>query len=230
MDEQLRELIAEVLKHPPQSPERQKALNRLLIKLQQLPGLRRSSHLNYLEALNKTWEWVSNNIQKFSSRPPSVQVSLEKWINGYLYWRIKDLYTQDDPAIRSLDEIVGSDREGSTYMDRLSEEGFNPATLVGIEAHIEKSQKQEKQRIGLELELYIEKDQARKLQNCYPRNHPQCNCRILSLKLILKDPIDSYAELARELNVNRQTLVSHWQRKCLPLLQGVARSRGYQPE
>ncbi|HAG84032.1 MAG TPA: hypothetical protein DCL61_23485, partial [Cyanobacteria bacterium UBA12227] len=64
-------------------------------QIQHLPGLARSSHPDYLHALNRTYQWISQNIQNFQPRPPSVQESLVTWINGYLYWRIRDLYAPD---------------------------------------------------------------------------------------------------------------------------------------
>lgn len=230
MDEQLKELIASVGKYPHPSPERQKALNRLLIQIQHLPGLSKSSHPDYFDALNRTWEWLGKNIQTFEPRPPSLQESLMKWINGYLYWRIQDLYAPDDRAPHSVDELIGGYEAGKTYLEKLAETGLNASHLSGIDGYIEKLQKQEKQRIGLELERYIESDMGGKLQNCHPKLYPQCNCLKLSQKLCLKDNPDKLTTLAKELDVNYQTLVAHWKRKCLPLLQKIAINLGYEPD
>ena len=78
MDEQLKKLITEVCCYPDPSPERQKALNRLLMVIQQLPGIYQSGHQDYLEALNQTWEWVSRKVCEFEvrSRSDSEGVSL----------------------------------------------------------------------------------------------------------------------------------------------------------
>lgn len=230
MDEQLRELIAEVCKHPHQSPKKQKALNRLLILIQNLPGLAKSNHPEYLDALNRTWEWLGQNIHTFEPRPPSLQGSLVKWINGYLYWRIRDIHRPDDRAPFSFDEPIGGDETGLTYLEQLSDTGFGTPSLRGLDGYIEQLQRQEKQRIALELERYIESDQAGKLGNCYPKAHPNCNCLLLSQRLRLKDPPDKLVQLARELDVSYQTLVAHWKRKCLPLLQEIALSLGYEPD
>ncbi len=109
MDEQLRNLIDEVCRYSDPSPERQKALNRLLVVIQQLPGIYRSSHQDYPQALNHTWEWVSRKIGEFEPRPPSVQQSLVTWINGYLKWRIRDLYAQETHYSISLDRPISND-------------------------------------------------------------------------------------------------------------------------
>lgn len=229
MDEQLRELIAEVCKYPSPSPEKQKALNRLLIQVQRLPGLAKSSHPDYLQALNRTWEWLSQNIQTFEPRPPSLQESLVKWINGYLYWRIQDLYASDERVPRSFDELVRGQKVGISYLEQLSATDVNSPTLTGIDGYIEQLQKQESQRIGLEVEQYIEDDPEQKLRQCHPKASPHCNCHLLSKRISLQSPPDKFSQLARELNVNYQTLVQHWKRSCLPLLQTIAINLGYKP-
>lgn len=231
MDEQLKELIVEVCRYSDRSPERQKALNRLLIQIQHLPGLAKSNHPDFLDALNRTWEWFSQNIQTFQPRPPSLQASLVKWINGYLYWRIKDLYAPDRRVPLSFDEPVWGDETGlTTYLDQLSETGFGIPSLSGIDGYIEQLQRQEKQRIGLELKRYIEEDEAGTLHNCHPKAYSQCNCLLLSQRLSFKNPPDKFTQLAKELDVNYQVLVAHWKRKCLPLLQQIAISLGYEPD
>lgn len=230
MDEQLRELIAEVCKYPLQSPEKQKALNRLLIQIQHLPGLARSSHPDYLQALNRTWEWLCQNIQNFKPRSPSLQESLVAWINGYLYWRIQDLYAPDNRVPRSFDELVRGEIAGKTYLEQLSNQGIGIPTQTGIDGYIEQLQREEQQRIGLEIERYIEEDPDGKLQKCHVKAFPQCNCQLLSQRLSLQVPPDKFALLARELDVNYQSLVAHWKRRCLPLLQEIALSLGYEPE
>ncbi|MGB3640330.1 MAG: hypothetical protein WBA39_22540, partial [Rivularia sp. (in: cyanobacteria)] len=65
MDEQLQQLIEEVCRYEEGTPQRQKALNNLLIVIQQLPGIKKDGHQDYLEALNKTWEWFCRSIDKF---------------------------------------------------------------------------------------------------------------------------------------------------------------------
>lgn len=94
MDERLRQLIEAVCQYPDGSQRRRKAMHRLLVELERLPGLLKSRHPDYLHALNQTFEWISRNIcSTFKQRTPSLQGDLVKWINGYLYWRINDLYS-----------------------------------------------------------------------------------------------------------------------------------------
>ena len=52
-------------------------------------------------------------------------------------------------------------------------------------------------------------------------------CQILSYRLIIKDPPDSFTQIAQDLDIPYQTLVSHWKRS-LPLLQAQAQIFGYE--
>lgn len=245
MDEQdlrLRQLIAAVCQHPDGSPEWRRAMSRLLIVVQGLPEFRKYSCQNcpdyLLDALNRTWEWLSRNIRNFEPRTSSIKENLVRWINSYLYWRIRDLASPDSLTEYRLDEITNNSDgvEGTTWLEGLSEQGqllgtpSNPCVLSGLEIYIEKLQKQSEQRLVLKLALYIEQDPKKRLRNCYPRQHPHCNCQLLSQRLlfIFKNPPDKLADLAQEFNINYQTLTSHWKRKALPLLQKIAIELGYQ--
>lgn len=66
--DELQRLIDQVCSYPDRSKERQKALNKLLIVIQQLRGIYKSSHPDYPEALNRTWEWLCREIGKFKVR------------------------------------------------------------------------------------------------------------------------------------------------------------------
>jgi len=225
LDRRLSALIAEVRQNPANSRKWRTAMNKLLLEIQQLPGLKKSVHQNYPAALNLTLEWVSREIAKFEPRPPSVSKSLVNWINGYLVWRIKDLYSPDQDAPISLDAPLAVDAGETTRLEL-----FPDFRLSGLDGMIENAQKETIQRIGLQLELYIEQDPEGKLKNSYPRSYPECNCQFLSKRRVLKDPPDKFRDLAKELKVNYTTLNSHWNRKCEPSLQEIARTLGYKQE
>jgi hypothetical protein len=228
MDERLRQLIEAVCQHPEGSLKRRKAMHRLLIELQRLPGLLKSSHPDYLHALNQTFEWISRYIcSTFERRTPSLQESLVKWINGYLYWRIKDLYSPEASSLPSVDTPIGDAEEGVSILDRLSETGLNTPTLSGLDGYIERLQREKTQRLGLKLERYIQQDPERKLRNCYPRTHPSCNCQLLSQRRYLKDPPDPFQDIAQTLDMKPFQLTNHWYGRCKPLLQKIAEDLGY---
>lgn len=89
LDRRLSALITEIRQNPANSRKWRTAMHKLLLEIQQLPGIKKSAHQDYPEALNRTFRWVSDEIAKFEPRPPSVSKSLVNWINGYLGWRIK---------------------------------------------------------------------------------------------------------------------------------------------
>ncbi len=230
VDEQLRNLIDEVCRYPDPSPERQKALNRLLIVIQQLPGIYKSSHPDYAEALNLTWEWVSRKIGEFKPRESSVQQSLVTWINGYLKWRVRDLYAKDNQYSVSLDRPISNDEgDQTTLLDQIPDRQFTTPTLDLLEVKILQIQEAQRQRLGQQLRQYIEQDEERKLTDCHPRKHPECNCQLLARRLLLQEPPERIADISREFDVSNQTLYSHWKNNCLPLLQDIGRKFGYQP-
>jgi hypothetical protein len=229
-DEWLQQLLARICGNPePNTWEQRRAMNRLLIALQHLPGLLKSSHLDYLEALDKTWEWVSRNICAFEPHPHEpMQTTLIRWINSHLYWRIRDLSQPEVSGQYRLDKVIDKSGENyATLLDNLSETNLDIPVLSGIDSYIEKLQHQEIQQIYLELEHYIQEDTQGSLRSCHPRKHPDCNCRFLSKRLLLKDPPDKLADISRELGINYKTLKSHWENKCKPLLQDIAVTLGY---
>jgi hypothetical protein len=225
LDRRLSALIAEVRQHPAPSKKWRTAMNKLLLQIQQLPGVKKSAHPNYPAALNLTLEWVSREIANFEPRSPSVSKSFVNWINGYLGWRIKDLYSPDKDAPISLDAPIAVDAGETTRLELLPD-----FTLSGLDGMIESAQKETTQRIGLKLEIYIEQDPEGKLRNSYPGSYPECNCQFLSMRRVLKEPPDNFKKLAEELNVKYTTLNSHWKRKCEPSLQEIARTLGYKQE
>ena len=224
-DERLSALIAQVCQNPAKSRKWRTAMNQLLREIQQLPKLKKSTHPNYPEALNLTLEWVSREITQFEQRQPSISTSFVNWVNGYLGWRIKDLYSPDKDAPISLDAPIAVDAGAITRLEQLPD-----FTLSGLDGMIESAQKETIQRIGLELELYIEQDPEENLRNSYPSSCPECNCQFLSLRRVLKEPPDKFKDLAEELKVKYTTLNSHWKRKCEPLLQEIASNLGYGQE
>ncbi|MEG4494406.1 hypothetical protein [Microcoleus sp. D3_18_C4] len=225
LDGRLSALIAEVRHNPANSRKCRTAMNKLLLQIQQLPGVKKSANQNYPAALNLTLEWVSREIANFEPRQSSVSKSFVNWINGYLGWRIKDLYSPDKDAPISLDAPIAVDAGETTRLELLPD-----FTLSGLDGMIESVQKETTQRIGLQIELYIEQDPEGKLKNSYPRSNPECNCQFLSMRRVLKEPPDKFRDLAKELKVNYTTLNSHWNRKCEPSLQEIARTLGYKQE
>lgn len=228
-DEYLRQIIAAVCQYPDGSRERRKAMHQMLSYIQRLPGLAKCSHPDYPEVLSATLAMVSTQIQEFQPGYDSLSKSLVGWINKKLRhkYRILELYRPNPLVTLSLDHPIGYEEgPGGTFTELISDP--HPSTIWEIEAQIEQWQQQEKNvRVGIKIWQYIEQDPEGRLRSCHPRQNPECNCQILSKRILLKNPPDKLPEFAREFNIPYQTLVSHWKSKGLSLLQTIARELGY---
>jgi hypothetical protein len=229
------QLIENARRYPQGSPKRQRALHKLLLVVQKLPDLRRDNHPNYPDALSFTWEWFIKKIDEFEydpNFPELVEKSLTNWINGTLKYRILDLKTsvQKEKKLKtSLDKPIGNDEDNRTKGDTISNEDALIPTLDGLEGYIQKEQQKKIQRIGLNVESYIENDPDNKLQQCHPKEKPKCNAQVLAQRMFLKEPPDKLKPISREMDIQYQTLVSFWKRKGLPLLREIVTELGYQP-
>lgn len=223
MEQQIKDEIAQIINRDKNNLQRQKALNRLLIIIQQLPGIYRSSHQDYPEAFNRTLEWVSNNIDRFEPKTASIQQSLVIWINGYLKWRIRDLYISDN----SYDSrrVYPSNRENEQDINLIENIRDPQVSLSLLDTQIAQLQAEKQARLGEAIVNHIKEDVDKTLTNTHLRQHPHCNCHCLALRLLLQQPPQKISEIARELNVNNQTLYSHWKQKCLPLLQTISHAK-----
>lgn len=65
LDERLHRLLRVVVYQAGSTDEQDEALKRLLKLIPRLTGIRTSRHPDYLEALNRTLSYVSDNISKF---------------------------------------------------------------------------------------------------------------------------------------------------------------------
>ena len=249
-DEQLSEWIATVRQEPEGSLPWRKAMNQLLLAVQQLPGLARSNHPDYFEALNDTLMRLSEEIREFVPTGSSVENSLVAWINRKLRLKyqvmelhglprdrssrtraktaLEEFKTQARQPPLSLDTPIGQD-SSETFAEHLPDQ--EPATLWELEAAIAQAQAQQNTlRVGSQLTQYIQQDPEGTLRNCHPSAHPACNCQVLSQRLLLKHPPDKLANLAREFNINYHTLNWHWKNKGIPLLRSIAQNLGYPPD
>jgi hypothetical protein len=217
---QLQSLIIEVCSYEKGDLRRQKALNRLLILVQQLPNIYRSSHQDYPEAYNRTLEWVCKNIDSFQARSNSVVSSFAIWINGYLKWRVRDLYLSDNYYDPKRVDLNRGNEEESDLLENIADP---LCSLSLLDREIERLQQENEKRRGETIVNYLREDPERVLQEVYLRKKADCNCHFLTLRLLLNEPNERIADLARELNVSNQTLYSHWKQKCLPLLQNIAK-------
>jgi len=207
-DELLCQLIFTICSQPHDSLQRRKSMERLLLKVQSLPKLSKSFHPDALEAVNKTWEWLDNNIHNFHPRSSPIRDSLVTWINGNLRYRIRDLYAAKPQNMVSLDVIERSQL-------------YHPC-LGSVDAYIEQLEAEENQSLARKIVQYINRDPEAKLRKCYPKNRPDCNCQIIAKKLFLQHSPEKLSAIARQLNINTQTIHSFWRRKGFPRVRSLA--------
>lgn len=207
-DEQLCQLILTICSQPRDSLQRRKSMERLLLKVQRLPKLSKSFHPDALEAVNKTWEWLDNNLHNFHPRSSPIRDSLVSWINGYLRYRIRDLYAAKPKNMVSLDVIE-------------CRQFYHPC-LGSLEAYIEQLEAEENQSLARNIAQYINRDPDAKLRKCYPKNRPDCNCQIIVQRLFLQQSPEKLSAIARQLNINTQTIHSFWRRTGFPKVRAIA--------
>ncbi|MEC4802862.1 MAG: hypothetical protein SAJ12_11885 [Jaaginema sp. PMC 1079.18] len=236
-EQRLQALIASVQQR---SPGWRVSLNRLIVEIQQLPGLTISPHPDYYEALNDTLLHLVTEIHDFVPQHPSLVQSLTAWINGKLRlkYRVRELYNserdrllktpqaefraQSRKAPLSLDKPIAN-TGNETFGDRLA-----VPSLWEVREQLERDRLSQKHnRIGRQLQAYIAQDPEGKLQQCHPGQYPDCHCQILSQRLLLKNPPDKLAQIAQDFKINYHTLNWHWRHKALPLLRSLAIELGY---
>jgi hypothetical protein len=228
---ELSQLLQQVSEHPRGSKQWRRAMHHLLIELQNLPGLLKSSHPDYLDALNQTWEKVSRDIcSEFQPRSESLEKSLVSWINGYLYWRIKDLYSYNAKTSLSLDIPIDRDGEQKFLIDILEDRGITNPILNGLDRYIEQSEQQEIQCLVIKILDYIEQDPQRLLKNCYCHTDPHCNCQLISQRRFVQEPAQSFKQISQDLNISSRKLMNHWYGRCIPLLQQISENLGYRKD
>ncbi|MEM9542674.1 MAG: hypothetical protein AAGA60_24680 [Cyanobacteria bacterium P01_E01_bin.42] len=244
-EERLKQLIDEIRQSPKNSLTWRKAMNRLLLEIQNLPGLTKSTHPDYAAVLNDVLLRLAEEIHEFEPQHDSFTASLVAWIELKLRlkYAVRDLHRSPRSRSRktqktikeefreqsrqkplSLDTPVTSEA-GETFSDRLAS---SLANFWELQAEIEREQQQQKNvRIGVKLQDYINRDPERKLQGCHPKAHPRCHCQMLSQRLLIKQPPDRLTQIAKEFQIKYHTLNWHWQNKALPLLRSIAIEFGY---
>lgn len=245
-DKQLRELL-QLLKDSQQGSQEQKRLKNQLCKLlRDLPGSRKyrepDANIDFDGALHEAYAGFFTTLPNFlrgidldNIADDVLRTRVVRRFNQIIQNKVCNQYRklERQPFTFSLDAPNKSNKTGEEFD---SEGMADDTTEIGIEQLIEREQAKNQQRIGLQLWQYIEDDPDEKLRNCYPDNKPEANCQVLARRLLLKNPPDSLSVIAKELDINYQTLNSHWNNrnrkdlKGLPLLKKIALEFGYQPE
>jgi hypothetical protein len=237
-DVQFYQLLVGVIKSADGSREQINFMNNLLKLIPNLKGIYKhyDSCIDYQEPLNLALTSISiynGNISGYHFRkliysrqldidndsPYIFRPKFIKWFNRILKNKITDIYRRqgNQPLFLDLDN---PGVQGKPLIETLSE----------IDKLVREEQEKVNVPIGRQLWNYIEEDSEGILRNCHPKNCSQAHCQELAKRLLFKNPPDKLTHIARDLNVNNQTLNSHWKRTCLPLLRSIAKQFGYRQD
>ena len=251
-DEQLRQLLQLLKDSQEGSKEQERLKNQLCQLIPDLPGIRKHPYPNIdLEEMMqeaycgfiKTLSAFLRGIDLDNLAADVLRTRVVQRFNKTLKNKVYDQYRRMQQQIFtvSFDAPITSN-PGEEFE---AQEPIDDTTKNGIEQLIEREQAQNKQRIGRKLWQCIEDDPTGELRNSYPnekidkkkpnnpenrRPRPDANSHVLALRLLLQDPPDKLSKIARELNIDYQTLNSHWKRTGLALVKEIALKFGYQPE
>jgi AcrR family transcriptional regulator len=241
IDEELTQLIREVLQYPDGSSQQEQAMERLLRLIPHLEGIDTGHEpgIDYLSAFNLALQGISIRKQNISSyhlqrfltsfnldidneNSEIIRQNFVKRFNRILKNKKKDISRDLKRQPLSLDKPIDGQESETTHLSNISDK-----TLSGLDNLISKEEEEQIRRIGQRLWQYIEEDPEEILRNCHPRKRPNANCQQLARRFLLKEKPNKI-DIARELDINPQTLYSHWNRKCLPHLREIAIKFGYQ--
>jgi hypothetical protein len=234
------------------SHEQKRLTNELSRLIPQLTGFRKTRDANpnidFEGAVNEAYGGFFKTFPTFlhqldlDNNPEQLRERLVRRFNQIIKHKLADQYRKlnQQPFTVSLNAPIKS-KKGEDF----DSEGVpDDTTEIGIEQLIEREQAQNRQHIGRKVWQYIEEDPERTLRDSYPnekiddsrpntpenrRPRPDANSHVLALRLLLKEPPDKLSVIAKELDINYQTLHSHWKREGLPLVREMA-LKLYQPE
>ncbi len=203
LDEQLQQLAIEAKQHPPLSPQRQLALNRLVNKILQADSL---SHPQsglwppslyedlYSEALQKTLLEICQKIDRYNPEHPVMA-----WVNYLLGKRFQDVVKawysnkgDQEQVVISLDEL-----------DSLVSKNVVPEEQLLSESQM--------------LRQFLEDDPGNLLKNEHIRGHPQASFQYIAIARLVEEK--TWEDISSELNnMSIQTLCSFFHRRLRKLM------------
>ncbi|MEY3870238.1 MAG: hypothetical protein RLZZ338_4132 [Cyanobacteriota bacterium] len=257
-DEKLREILITLRDAEAENPQNKNAQNQLIKFLTQFPDVKkcRDTRIDCEVVMQEAYIGLLKTIKGFfltidldNTSALKVRVRLIQRFNQIVKNKELDAYRKLKKQPFSLDNMLSQDSQGDTHLEQVSNEGFvgkkSYPTISLLDELIEIETETENKSIGSQLWQYINTDPEGKLQNCYPsekidksqgnqpenmRPRPDVNCQVLAQRLHFKETPDKLSELARELDINYQTINAHWKKKCEPLLRELAINFGYKPE
>jgi DNA-directed RNA polymerase specialized sigma24 family protein len=189
----LQSLIEEACSHQPTSPQRSKAINRLLRVLLQSKRTGREGNDLYEKALYKT---MFNLSQTLCEKYDPSRGSFLAWFNTCLRNQYRD-EIRADKRDRSRKQSVWQNDEGEVDpLDQVASSIDATLLLNTWESFVQ----------------WIKDDPAHLLQGCHIQKNPKANCQLLAYLRLVKGK--EWQEIAAEVGSSRGAVTSHWCRKC----------------
>lgn len=212
LDAQLRQLVQEACRHPPNSLNRQRNLTQV-IRLAS-GKLWKDNSPHYQDALQQTWVYFCQNICESTTgdRYDPDRSTVATWLNAYLRRRLQDFFIDQQKQQKTrAASYARQTRSGDTN------ELTNPVENLAAEPDVPP--------ILQEVRAWVEADPTGELRRTHIAGHAQINCQTLILRRL--PPETSWKDLAIELGLSVSTLSSFYQRQCLPRLRKFGESEGY---
>lgn len=211
MDE-LQELVIEACRHPPGSPQRQRALTKVIRLASR--KLWRENVAYYEDALQQTWVYFCQNVCEATTgrKYDPTQSSVVTWLSAYLKRRLQDFYIQgrEQEARRApVRNMASRSGEAGEPIDPIDNLAANPDVPPILQ----------------EVRDWVEADGSGDLVKTHIKGHPEVNCRALLLRRL--PPETSWEDISAEFGLPISTLSSFYQRQCLPRLRKFGESEGY---
>ncbi|NJN62338.1 MAG: sigma-70 family RNA polymerase sigma factor [Coleofasciculaceae cyanobacterium RL_1_1] len=209
--QRLTNLALAACQHPPGSPERLRALNRLVREIQQSGKLWRDPDTEiYNEALSRTWLYFTQNLCEASTTTPfdPSRSSVTHWFNTYLKYRLRDLRNE---------------KMNDRYRRPWSQAFFDPDNPTDPTANLAAPED-----IPPMLDItyaWLDAGTEPRLQNIHVKGRSDITAEILIRKRL--PPEASWKEIGEELDYPSQLLSAFYHRHCLPLLREFGREQGF---
>jgi DNA-directed RNA polymerase specialized sigma24 family protein len=198
LDMYLQSIIQDACSHLPDSPQRRKAINRLLRSIHTLGGIQRSGNDIYEQALYAT---MLNLTKTLCDRYDSDRGSFLAWFRTCVRNQYRDELRAEGRHRSRQKSIVRSDEGELDSLDRLRAPTDGKLLLDTWESFVK----------------WIEDDPDNLLKACHIEHNPKANCQSIAyLKLVMGK---EWQEIAIEVGSPSGSISSHWGRKCQPLLK-----------
>lgn len=224
-DEYLRELIGRACSQ--QKRQRQIAFGQLQTEIWKSLSPRLLQDPDYADAVNDSFNWLRKKLPEFEMEPPNRRERLLRWFlthARYQCWQLREKNQEQGRKI-SLDVAVAPESD-SALLDWLGDDGKlyqQKRAIDGLEHWLKEQQKQELRELLQVWLAYMEADPEGRLQ-AKESVRPECNCHWLVRDYKLaEDRKVKLSQIAKRYEINYQTLMSFWKRKCLPLLVELLR-------